>query len=346
MALVALLACAAVPVQATLRGPDAAGYVGSDATVFSFADLSGPGGGASVLAGTDDAMADLTLPFSFQFYGQPYTKVCVSSNGAMYFTTNPSACTGFVDFAHTDLTATKGPNDLPAAFPFWTDLAFQVGGSVIYQSLGAPGSRRFIVQWNQAYPVGSANPVTFQVVLSEGSNGILFQYKTVDLGPGDSASRAGRATIGIRNQGAPENGQQLEWSFDVPVIADGTALLFGGDTTPPSIVSVTPSTDSLWPPDHKMVSVSIAVTATDAGDPMPACSITGVTSNEPVNGLGDGDTAPDWQFNPNSLVVNLRAERGGRGSGRIYTITVTCADKSGNVSSKATTVTVPHDQGK
>lgn len=344
-ALITLLLCAAVPLEATLRGPDAAGYVASDATVFSFADISGSGGGASVLGGTDDATADLTLPFSFQFYGQSYTRVCVSSNGAIYFITDPSACNGFVDFANTDLTGTAGPNDLPAIFPFWTDLAFQVGGSVVYQTLGVPGSRRFVVQWNNAYPQGSPNPVTFQAVLSEGSNSILFQYKTVDLGPGDPATKGGRATIGIRNHGAPANHQQLEWSFNVPVIADQTALLFGGDTTPPTIVSVTPSTGSLWPPNHQMVPVSIAVAATDAGAPAPSCSIASVTSNEPVNGLGDGDTAPDWQFNPNSLVVNLRAERAGRGNGRIYTIAITCADKSGNVSSKTTTVRVPHDQG-
>ncbi|MBI3400001.1 MAG: HYR domain-containing protein [Acidobacteria bacterium] len=118
------------------------------------------------------------------------------------------------------------------------------------------------------------------------------------------------------------------------------------DTTAPVIGSATPSTGQLWPPNHKMVPISIAVTDTDAVDPAPACSITGITSNEAINGLGDGDTAPDWQFNPNSLLVNLRAERGGKGSGRIYTITVACADKSGNIATKTTFVTVPHDRGK
>ena len=345
-ALIALLLCAAVSLEAARRGPDAAGYVASDATVFSFADISGPGGGAGVLGGTDDATADLTLPFSFQFYGQTYTRACVSSNGAIYFITDPSACTGFVDFANTDLTGTAGPNDLPAIFPFWTDLAFQVGGSVVYQSLGVPGSRRFVIQWNKAFPQGSPNPVTFQVVLAEGSNTILFQYQTVDLGPGDAASKGGRATIGIRNHGAPANNQLLEWSFNVPVIPDNTALLFGGDTTPPTIVSVTPSSGSLWPPNHQMVPVSIAVVATDNLDPAPACSIASVTSNEPVNGLDNGDTAPDWQFNSDSLVVNLRAERDGKGTGRVYTMTIVCTDKSGNVSNTTTTVRVPHDQSK
>ncbi|HEV7488191.1 MAG TPA: hypothetical protein VGQ65_21155 [Thermoanaerobaculia bacterium] len=40
--------------------------------------------------------------------------------------------------------------------------------------------------------------------------------------------------------------------------------------------------------------------------------------------------------------VNLRAERSGTGSGRIYTITVTCADGGGHTSTKTTQVTVAH----
>lgn len=116
------------------------------------------------------------------------------------------------------------------------------------------------------------------------------------------------------------------------------------DTVAPVISSVTPSVGSLWPPDHRMVAVSIAVSSTDNVDASPSCSVSGVTSNEPANGLGDGDTAPDWTFDRHGLAVNLRAERAGKGSGRIYTITVTCADHAGNSSSGSTTVVVPHDR--
>ena len=53
-----------------------------------------------------------------------------------------------------------------------------------------------------------------------------------------------------------------------------------------------------------------------------------VASNEPINGLGDGDTAPDWLV-VNAHLVQLRAERSGTGTGRIYTVTVTCTDQAG-----------------
>src|SRR6185436_18460358 len=104
-------------------------------------------------------------------------------------------------------------HDLPALLPFWNDLTFQVpsAGAVFYRTLGSPGSRRFVVQWDHAYPQGSADPVTFEAVLSEGSNRILFQYKTVGLGSGHPASQGGRSTIGIRNAGGLATDQQVEW---------------------------------------------------------------------------------------------------------------------------------------
>ena len=46
------------------------------------------------------------------------------------------------------------------------------------------------------------------------------------------------------------------------------------------------------------------------------------------------------------LTLNLRAERSGTGSGRVYTIIVSCTDDAGNTSTRATQVLVPHDKGK
>jgi len=63
-------------------------------------------------------------------------------------------------------------------------------------------------------------------------------------------------------------------------------------------------------------------------------------SNEPVNGTGDGDTAPDWEV-LDAHHVRLRAERSATGAGRVYTVTISCADDAGNTSNRALTVTVP-----
>jgi hypothetical protein len=71
--------------------------------------------------------------------------------------------------------------------------------------------------------------------------------------------------------------------------------------------------------------------------------IISVSSSEAINGTGDGDTAPDWEVTGN-LTLNLRAERGGKGTGRVYTITVESRDASGNASVQTVTVSVPHNQ--
>jgi hypothetical protein len=67
-----------------------------------------------------------------------------------------------------------------------------------------------------------------------------------------------------------------------------------------------------------------------------SCRITSITSNEPAEG--------DWAITGN-LTANLRSERSGNGSGRVYTITVQCSDAAGHSSVSSTTVTVSHDKG-
>ena len=74
-------------------------------------------------------------------------------------------------------------------------------------------------------------------------------------------------------------------------------------------------------------------------------TITGVTQDEPLNGLGDGDTSPDAAVGPASNKVKLRAERSGLGDGRVYRIAFTGSDGLGGTCAGVATVGVPHDQG-
>jgi len=116
------------------------------------------------------------------------------------------------------------------------------------------------------------------------------------------------------------------------------------DNTPPLITGVTATPNTLWPPNHKLVTVTVSVDASDNCGNFTS-NILSVVSNEPDNGLGDGDTADDIQ-NIDGLTVQLRAERSGMGNGRVYTITVRCTDPSGNYTDKLVEVTVPRDKGK
>jgi hypothetical protein len=93
-----------------------------------------------------------------------------------------------------------------------------------------------------------------------------------------------------------------------------------------------------------MVPVAVTAEATDVCG-AATCRVVSVASDEPEDGLGDGDTAPDWTIT-GDLAVSLRAERAGGGDGRTYTITVECKDGSGNGATAPVTVRVPHSLGR
>jgi sugar lactone lactonase YvrE len=124
----------------------------------------------------------------------------------------------------------------------------------------------------------------------------------------------------------------------------GLAVFPSGCAEPPEITSASANPSVLWPPNHKMVDVTISYDVSDDCDAPGdiACSLS-VTSNEPVDDIGDGNTSPDWVV-VDAHHVMLRAERAGNGSGRIYTVTITCTDSSGNSTSTSVTVMAPHSQ--
>jgi hypothetical protein len=119
------------------------------------------------------------------------------------------------------------------------------------------------------------------------------------------------------------------------------------DDISPTLAPV-PDKTTLWPPNHKMVTVSIVANASDdSGGPITLGAI--VSSNEPENGLGDGDTAPDWTTpvidqTTGIITLQLRAERSGKGNGRVYTVTITATDESGNTTQASVDITVAHSQ--
>jgi hypothetical protein len=118
------------------------------------------------------------------------------------------------------------------------------------------------------------------------------------------------------------------------------------DTTPPEI-TVELNRDVLWPPNHKLSTITASVTVTDICDPNPTFVLTSIVSSEPDNGLGDGDTADDIQgavFGQSDTEFQLRSERAGGGPGRIYTIYYLASDFAGNTTADTSYVRVPHDQ--
>jgi hypothetical protein len=116
------------------------------------------------------------------------------------------------------------------------------------------------------------------------------------------------------------------------------------DTMAPVIASVVGSRDSIWPPNGKMVPVTLSVQASDVCDPNLDCRVVAVTSSETdQKNKKSANGSVDYEIT-GALSVRLRSERLGPGAGRVYTLTVRCTDASGNFTDKSVQVIVPHDQ--
>jgi len=120
------------------------------------------------------------------------------------------------------------------------------------------------------------------------------------------------------------------------------------DKTPP-LVTCSASPNLLWPPNHKMITINTSVSVVDSLSGSDGFRLISVASNEQDTGLGSGDFPKDIEgfvIGTPDTRGQLRAERSGQGSGRIYTLIYEGMDLAGNSSTCNGTVTVPHDQRK
>lgn len=143
----------------------------------------------------------------------------------------------------------------------------------------------------------------------------------------------------------------------IPVANGPTALavLAQTDTTPPEI-SLTVPDDILWPPNHKMVPITVQIAVADDQDPHPTIQLVSISSSEPCSeATGENAALKLKGANPSTCgdideaalgtaddTFLLRAERFGASDvGRIYTITYQVTDAAGNATLASTTVRVP-----
>jgi hypothetical protein len=113
------------------------------------------------------------------------------------------------------------------------------------------------------------------------------------------------------------------------------------DTTA-STLAPTADKTILWPPDKKMVLVTITANAGDNSG-LPVTLTATVSCNEPNDGSVYW-TEPVIDQATGIITVQLKADRLGKGKGRMYTIGITAMDQFGNMSSTQVVVSVPHDQ--
>jgi hypothetical protein len=134
-------------------------------------------------------------------------------------------------------------------------------------------------------------------------------------------------------------------TFVLTTPAGGTAScsfdVYVYDAEPPVIENLTVDPATIWPPDHKMVPVTVDYTIWDNCGGSVSNQLW-VYSNEPDDGPGDGKTASDYKIIDEHHIL-LRAERSGKGTGREYYIMLYSTDGSWNTAMQQIIVKVPHD---
>lgn len=129
---------------------------------------------------------------------------------------------------------------------------------------------------------------------------------------------------------------------ELPSAPDTVTITVRDLNDPPTCALAQATPAVLWPPNHTLVPITI-VGVSDPQDHQVTLRVTHVMQDEPVNGLGDGDTSPDAVVQASGLVV-LRAERAGSGNGRVYQVGFMADDGQGGTCRGTVRVCVPHDQ--
>ncbi|MBZ5560323.1 MAG: thrombospondin type 3 repeat-containing protein [Acidobacteriia bacterium] len=129
-------------------------------------------------------------------------------------------------------------------------------------------------------------------------------------------------------------GATASGAFTVTVTSSGNA--------PPVCTAAVAVPPSLWPPNHRLVPIIINGVTDPNGDPI-TLKILSIFQDEPTNGSGDGNTSIDG-FGVGTSQASVRAERSGKGDGRVYYINFSATDPSGASCMGTVTVSVPHDQ--
>lgn len=175
-------------------------------------------GAHAALTLTDDGVSPAqTIPFTFTFYGKTYNQVYVGANGLIGFVNS-----GLGNAANTDIPSAAVPN--ATIYPYWDDLNPAGGGSVRVGTVGDAPNRQVVISWvGVPHHSSPSTTLTFQAILRESTNDIVFQYLQVQ--PGNASYGAGRsATIGVEHDSGTI---ASKYSFNgSKLLANGQALLF------------------------------------------------------------------------------------------------------------------------
>ena len=284
---------------------------------FTFAIDSATACGSNITAtfGLTDAGVDLgTVTFTIRVGAVSTTTSTFSNSTSIIIpATGTGAATGAPSNPYPSVVGVAGVTGTVTKVTVTLSNFNHTFPSDVDALLVGPGGQKFIILSDT---MGGTDAVNVTLTLDDNAINPLptapasGTFRPTNIGTGDlfpapapaapyqSAAPAGTATFASVFNGLDPNGM---WSLyvvddagvDVGNIAGGWSLSITTETTTcetipaPNIQNASVNPSSLWPPNHKMRDVLVDY---DVG--CGTCSLS-VTSNEPINGTGDGDTEPD-----------------------------------------------------
>jgi uncharacterized repeat protein (TIGR01451 family) len=258
-----------VPATPSATVTNTATWTASTFEPFNYLPINATGTALNLV---DDGHANITLPFSLNLFGVTSPNLRIGNNGGILF----GATTGTVGFSNGSLPR---PTPANAILPFWDDLDAD-SGNVYWQVQGTAPNRVAIVEWFQRshFNTAPASNVTFQVLMYEGSNRVVFQYLDVDFG-NPAFNNGASATVGL-NQNATT---ATQISFNTPSIQPNSAIGFPSGAL--SASSMASATVTVLIPNIDVSPASVSATA-------PA----GQSTTQPLTISNTGQGNLNWQI--------------------------------------------------
>lgn len=165
----------------------------------------------------DDDSVFVPMGFTFPIYAIDVDSVTINSNGSLHFGDD-----GYIGLGNECLPTIQEPSS-SNLHVFWDDLnTAPNGGQIYYETLGADGDRRFVVQWDTAhYASDGADPIRVQAMMQESTGQLIVCYPDA-TSVGDFGDQGAEATSGIQQ----DNDTALQFSCNTPDLVDGLQLLY------------------------------------------------------------------------------------------------------------------------
>lgn len=266
-------------------GPDAFGYKWIDSDepggpAYSWTDISTTGTVLSTVSSCDDCNQSVSLGFPFEYYGQAYTTVYVSSNGYITFGSGASSYTNY------PLPSTSAPAGIVA--PFFDDLYPVGGGDIYFEDFGDHA----VIQFDDVIHIGGSGVYTFQIHILD-NNKIRFFYNTLE-------GTLNSATVGWQNS-TRDDGHTI--AYNTAYLHEGLAVEIAAA---PDWLLVTPESGTVPPGGSTTLAVTFDATELTTGtwsgqinidhddpdeeNPFPvACDLTVTAGNLPPTAVAAAD---------------------------------------------------------